>query len=103
MPVQPDSRFANLPLLRVTAPDGRDRQVVALRLTPPPVPSDRQHPVMQGETIDLLAHRLYGDARLWWRILDANPVVYPLDIQAGDRLNLPQPSTATRITRARRF
>ncbi|KAM3090251.1 tail protein X [Phormidesmis sp. 146-35] len=103
MPVKPDSRFANLPLFRVRASDGRDRQVVALRLTKPSALSDRQHQVMQGEAIDLLAHRFYGDARLWWRILDANPAVYPLDIKAGDRLNLPDTGTATRITRTRKF
>jgi nucleoid-associated protein YgaU len=104
MPVKPDSRFAHLPALQVTAPDGTPRQVIALRLARPPVSVTlTPHRVIQGESIDLLARRFYGDEKLWWRILAANPVVYPLDIQAGDLLSLPAPAPATRTTRARRF
>jgi phage tail protein X len=104
MPVKPDSRFASLPTLSVLAPDGTMRQVIALRIEPLPKNiSLKRHRVMQSETIDLLAQRFYGDEGLWWRILDANPAVYPLDIQSGDMLNLPAPGPATRITRARSF
>lgn len=113
MPVKPDSRFASLPVLQVVAPDGSIRQVVALRLDLPPITGDvKQYRVMRGEGVDLLAQRFYGDERLWWRILDANPVVYPLDIQSGDTLpdiqpgdtlNVPTPGPSTRITRARGF
>ncbi len=104
MPVKPDSRFADLPVLRVLAPDGTFRQVIALRIEPPTDNSNlNRHLIIQGEAIDLLAQRFYADEGLWWRILDVNPEVYPLDIQAGDVLNLPDPGPATRITRARRF
>ncbi|MGK7890127.1 MAG: hypothetical protein AB4042_12400 [Leptolyngbyaceae cyanobacterium] len=104
MPVKPDSRYANLPILKTTAPDGTTRQAFALRLRKQQTTRHAtRHQVIQGEGIDLLAQRLYGDERLWWRILDANPIVYPLDIQPGDVLNLPAPGPATRITRARRF
>lgn len=58
---------------------------------------------MRGEEIDLLARRYYGDESLWWRILDANPLFYPLDLKAGDVINLPAPGPATKITRARSF
>lgn len=104
MPVTPDSRFASLPVLEVRAPDGTTRRVIALRLTAPPFTDDgTRHRVTQGEQIDLLARRFYGDERLWWRILDANPLVYPLDIAPGDELVMPAPGPATRITRARSF
>jgi nucleoid-associated protein YgaU len=104
MPVKPDSRFASLPVLKVRAPDGSVRQVIALRIQQPePGAEMARHVVTQGETVDLLARRYYGDERLWWRILDANPLVYPLDLQPGDVLNIPAPALATRATRARRF
>jgi len=105
MPVKPDSRFANLPVLQVVAPDQTTRQVVGLRIERPQVTEEMTpYQVKQGETIDLLAQRFYGDEGLWWRILDANPeVIYPLDIKPGEVLNLPAPGPATRVTRARRF
>lgn len=104
MPVKPDSRFAHLSVLKVLAPDGATRRVIALRLERPEVDGDvTRYRVTQGETVDLLARRFYGDERLWWRILDANPVVYPLDIEAGDVLNVPAPGPATRVTRTRKF
>src|SRR5690348_14060473 len=104
MPVKPDSRFANLPVLEVTAPDGSTRHVIALRIGRLPAPAESVPVrVQQGDEPDLLAWRYYGDERLWWRILDANPVLYPLDIRPGDVLNLPAPGPATQITRARTF
>jgi nucleoid-associated protein YgaU len=104
MPVQPDSRFAHLPVLRVVAPDATTRQVIALRLERPQASSEMtRHSVKEGEEIDLLAQRFYGSERLWWRILDANTLVYPLDIKPGEVLNVPGPGPATRTTRARRF
>ncbi len=32
----------------------------------------KKHTVIQGETLDLLAHNYYNNPRLWWAILDAN-------------------------------
>jgi hypothetical protein len=103
MPVSPDSRFASLPVLQVVAPDGGTRNVVALRLQRPVLESPTRHRVVQGEGLDLVALRLLGSEGLWWRILDANPLVYPLDIQPGAVLAIPQPGPATQITRARSF
>ena len=104
MPVKPDSRFAGQPVLQVQAPDGTTRQVIALRLEQPVVEGVvARHLVTEGEGLDLLARRFFGDERLWWRILDANPLIYPLDLAAGDIVDLPAPGPATRVTRARSF
>jgi hypothetical protein len=103
MPVSPNSRFAGLPVLEVTAPDGSRRHVIGLGLRGTGAAGDRVHPVRQGEAIDLIAVRLLGDERLWWRILDVNPAVYPLDPGPGDVLRLPDPVPATRANRARTF
>jgi hypothetical protein len=32
-----------------------------------------QHTLAAGDRPDALAFNYYGDPRLWWRILDANP------------------------------
>ncbi|XXT15203.1 LysM domain-containing protein [Sorangium sp. So ce429] len=104
MPVKPDSPYAKLPVLRVKAPDGSTRDVIALRLTRPTIEgSPVPHRVIEGEHVDAIARRFFGDERLFWRVLDANPVVYPLDIRPGDVLQLPAQGPATRTTRARRF
>jgi phage tail protein X len=107
MPVKADSRFAEHPMLQVIAPDGTVRRVVGLGLGQRPgVEWEGEsilHRVMQGETIDALARRYYGDEALWPLILDANPLVYPLAIQAGDLLRIPAPGPATRILRTRKF
>jgi hypothetical protein len=104
MPVKPDSRFAELPILQVLAPDGTPRRVVALRLArPPALGLGARHRVTQHEEVDALARKYLGDERLWWRVLDANPTVYPLDLAPGMVLSIPAPGPATRVTRARRF
>lgn len=104
MPVKPESRFAHLPLRLAVAPDGSERQVVSLRLERPALAgAAARHRVEAGESLDQLARRFYGSEGLWWRILDANPLVYPLDIEPGDVLEVPPAGPATRVTRARRF
>jgi hypothetical protein len=104
MPVRPDSRFASLPVLRVLAPDGTTRQVIGLRLQRPSVTGEViRHSLTQGQELDLLARRYFGSERLWWRILDANPLTYPLDLAPGDTLIVPAPGPATQTTRARGF
>jgi hypothetical protein len=103
MPVRPDSRFASLPVLLRPGPDGREHEVIALRLTRPVLTEATRHRVLQGDMVDLLARRSNGDERLWWRILDANPLVFPLDIEPGAELVIPAAGPATRVTRARSF
>lgn len=48
------------------------------------------HQVTDGETIDGLAHRYYGNAAYWWAIMDANREYQSeLEIKAGDILQIP--------------
>ena len=47
--------------------------------------------VKQGDTLDMLATRIYGDPTLYWRIADMNPhISFPDLIQVGDVLRLPE-------------
>jgi hypothetical protein len=103
MPVPQRSRFAGLPVLEVTAPDGTRCHVIGLRLTSTAAAGELTHLVQQGEDIDAIAGRRLGDEQLWWQLLDANPLRYPLDLVPGERLHLPEPSRTTQAIRARRF
>ena len=103
MPAAPGSRFDGLPVLSATAPDGSVRRVVALRLRRETLPSVARHRVVHGEAVDLLARRFFRDEDLWWRILDANALFYPLELEPGTVLDVPTSGEAARVTRARRF
>ena len=46
--------------------------------------------VVQGDTIDGIAYKQYGNAKLGWAIMDANPVYQSeLDMKAGDVIKIP--------------
>lgn len=103
MPVPQGSRFAGLPVFEVTAPDGTRRHVIGLRLTATGTAGEQTHRVRQGEAVDLIARGRLGDEKSWWRLLDVNPLRYPLDLVPGEQLRLPEPGRATRANRARSF
>ena len=48
----------------------------------PEFPDSLVHILIGGETLDQLAKRYYGREDLWWRIADANPRRFPLDLAA---------------------
>lgn len=46
--------------------------------------------VIQGDTIDGIAFKLYGNAQLYWAILDSNPdLLSELDLEVGMSLLIP--------------
>lgn len=46
--------------------------------------------VVQGDTVDGIAYKQYGNAQLWWAIMDANPVYQSeIEIKPGDVLMIP--------------
>ena len=53
---------------------GKDLRLLA-------VPASRfQHTVRQGDRLDLLSFKYYGDATKWWQIADANDAALPTDL-----------------------
>ena len=54
-----------------------------------PRTDDRTHTVVEGDRLDLLAHRYLGDARLWWVIADYNDIFWPLGLETGAVLRIP--------------
>lgn len=106
MPVPITSRYR--PLGVIEAPDavGASHPTVPIRRyervaeTPPRY----QHRVTGAEDIDYLAWRVYGSAEEWWRLADANPLRFPLDLRPGDALAIPDREDAGRLeTRERIF
>lgn len=54
--------------------------------------------VVQGDTIDGIAYKQYGNAQLWWAIMDANPVYQAeTDLKAGDVLMIPSLDEVVRV------
>lgn len=87
-----DSRYAKLPLKALTDAQGRSVSYVARRIIPDNPRLVAQVKVQSGDRIDILAHRVYGEPRLYWRIADANPDPAPdrLADTAGRRLFVTQ-------------
>lgn len=87
-----DSRYARLPVRVHHDAEGRPVPHVARRIIPDRDAAVAQVRVQPGDRLDLIANRVYGDARLFWRIADANPDPAPdrLADEAGRKLRIAQ-------------
>lgn len=105
MPVLLNSRYYGLSTYEATDAKGETHPTVAIRLHSPPGPDAgiAQHRLVGAETLEYLAWRQYGSSAAWWRIADAGPPVFPLDVQPGDVVNLPSAIHVGRVERPRRF
>jgi nucleoid-associated protein YgaU len=67
-----------------------DGKVVAYRNFPPP-PSDQvAYTWKQSDRLDRIAGRFLGSGDLWWKILDANPLLQgPGDLRPGMQIRIP--------------
>ena len=46
--------------------------------------------VLKGDTIDGISYKLYGNAKYWWAIMDANPrFESEIEVKPGDVLMIP--------------
>jgi nucleoid-associated protein YgaU len=93
--LDPDSRYANRPIDTLVTPDGREVRYVRSRALPDP---ERfrvltEVVVADGDRLDLVCARTFGNPSLWWRIADANEALDPADLIAtpGRKLKIPSP------------
>jgi hypothetical protein len=92
----PNSRYAGFAVVAYDPGNG-DPPVpyLARRLVPLPerLATLGEHEVVEGDRLDLVAARWYGDPELWWRIADANPAAHPDELTAtvGRRLRIAAP------------
>ena len=83
------SRYYGRPVLTVPTGEATSGQAV---FRPPPgaASSFFYYTVVDGDRLDNLAFRIYGNANLWWRLADANPeLFYPEMLIPGSVLRIP--------------
>lgn len=51
--------------------------------------STREHVLKEGERLDTIAGRVYGNARLWWIIAAASGIGWGLQVPPGTQLLIP--------------
>jgi hypothetical protein len=76
--------------------DNNNRDIIHLEIIQDykvlPTKEDLLLEFRQGDRLDIIAKRLYGDEQLEWVILQANPQYdSPLEVKAGDIINVPVP------------
>lgn len=89
------SRYAAVPVAHLTRADGRQVAYLCRRFVPPPGDFAllREHVVVQGDRLDVLAARHLGDPELFWRLCDANGAMRPDELteRIGRRLRITLP------------
>jgi nucleoid-associated protein YgaU len=104
MPIDVTSRYRGAPTFEVDDPSRGPQPTVAIRTPTGLLPGTvYRHVVVAPEDIEYLAWRYYGNSAQWWRIAEANPLVFPLDLRPGTALIIPAPDALGRIERTRRF
>ena len=104
MTVSITSRYRGLDVFNAPTPTGPRATVAIRRYAPPPAAVvDYQHRVTGVETVEYLSWRFYGNSEQWWRIADANPVRFPLDLRPGSALAVPTTEQSGRTGRDRIF
>lgn len=53
---------------------------------PPVMNIDREHVVVQGERLDQIAQRYYGDPLKFWLVCDANDAIFPDELLVPGRV-----------------
>jgi len=67
------SRYAKLAQKTWTGPDGRQQAYVVRRIIPERQQIVGEIRIAEGDRLDLIANRAYGEPRAFWRLADANP------------------------------
>lgn len=104
MPRSIYSRYGRVPSYQTKDAAGEAVEVLGLPqttiLAPGSDATGQWYVVVGDETFESIAHEVYfdrGGAELWWVLAMVNKhIVYPLDLQAGDRLLLPEPEWVSR-------
>lgn len=100
----PNSRYHSVPTAVHQMPDGTTVLYVKRRFIQPPEKFAllQEHTLVQGERLDHLAARYFGDPELFWRLCDANAVLRPEELleEVGRRIRITLPEGITGVTGA---
>jgi nucleoid-associated protein YgaU len=100
------SRYCECSRIQVLDTQGQIREGLTLRINRFEIPKEfLWHVVIQGETLDYLAWKYFGNEELWWKIAEANEIenLFPFQLEAGKKIRIPSITEATRISRRRSF
>ncbi|SPE40624.1 conserved hypothetical protein [Candidatus Sulfopaludibacter sp. SbA3] len=77
-----NSRYLGLDTATLTNADGTTVPYIKRRFLPQPgqLAQVQTYTVVQGDRLDVIAGRYFGDADLFWRICDANGAMRPSDL-----------------------
>jgi hypothetical protein len=87
--VSVNSRYRQLNAYPAAAADGTLRPTLPIRRTPARTGAAYRHRVSGVEDVEYLAWRYLSDSAAWWTVADANPIAFPLDVRAGDVVEVP--------------
>ena len=83
------SRYAKVPRLTYVDASGRAVTYTARRLIPD-TPAVAGHRVVEGDRLDRVAWDQFRDAERYWRVCDANEVMWPDDVlEEGTIVDIP--------------
>jgi len=94
VPILRGSRYQGVPITGIRTDDGKERKFINDRriFSLDDVREDAlEHTLVGGEQLDNLADLYYKDDKLYWLIADVNDILFPLDIEAGQVIIIPNP------------
>jgi len=90
-----NSRYNKTPLASLTMPDGTEVTYLRRRFVPPPENFAllQEHTVTEGERLDHIAAKYFGDSEQFWRLCDANGAIRPNELlePVGHRIRITLP------------
>lgn len=89
MPVEPSSRYREQQAHLAPDADGAAHPAIPARWGTGTATEVVYHTLAAGESFETLADEFFGSSALWWRIADANPLVFPLALVPGTVLAIP--------------
>lgn len=92
--LSPGSRYATVGIAELERPDGEKIVYLRRRILPQPetLVLAATHRMEQAERLDHVAAHSLGDPELFWRLLDANPVLRAEELEVtGRRLRITLP------------
>jgi hypothetical protein len=85
-----DSRYYNGQFIVAHDAKRMAYRTAVLRTFPTSTVSFFYYSWTEGDRIDVVAHKLFNEASLWWTIMDYNPeIIDPLNIPPGTLLRIP--------------
>jgi hypothetical protein len=85
-----DSRYSDGYFLKANDARTTRNQISVYRRFPSYTTSFYYYSWLEGDRIDVLASKIYGDSDRWWNIMDANPeIIDPMNIIPGTLIRVP--------------